>query len=163
MDRIKGKIKTQAELLEIINNHKSHGKTIVQCDGVFDLVHPAHIHYFTQAKAQGDILYVSVVADAFVNKGPGRPLFDEQTRAYWVAGIDGVDYVLINNDAGPYKLIETIHPDVIVKGETYKTKPTEGFLRDKTLVESYGGRVHFSQEMPLHSTETIKKILAMFD
>lgn len=158
MNFLSEKIKTPRQFLVLAKKLKRLGKKLVQCDGVFDLVHPGHIHYFRQAKKQGHILYVALVADKFVRKGKGRPVFNQNLRAGWVAGIEGVDYVVVNNDFGPYELIKKIHPDVLVKGESYRRHPTEGFLRDKQLVESYGGRVFFSRELNIHSTDLLKKL-----
>jgi bifunctional ADP-heptose synthase (sugar kinase/adenylyltransferase) len=110
----------------------------------------------------GDILYVVLVADQFVQKGPGRPLFNEDLRAMWVAAIEGVDYVIVNNDYGPRKLIGEIRPHFLVKGAAYQTNPSEGFLSDKALVESYGGKVAFVKELA-HSSEILKKIIKIFE
>ena len=158
---VKSKIKTSGEFVKLVEALKQNGKILVQCDGVFDLVHPGHIDCFWQAKTMGDILYVVLVADKFVQKGPGRPIFNQDLRAMWVAAIEGVDFVIINDDYGPYKFIEKVHPNVLVKGADYKTNPTEGFLLDKELVESYGGRVGFVTELA-HSSEIIKKIMNLF-
>ena len=141
--------------------HKN-GKTLVQCDGVFDLVHPGHIEYFRIGKALGDFLYVVIVADKFVQKGPGRPLFDELTRAKWIAALECVDYVVINQDYGPLKLIERIRPHVLVKGRLYETQPTNGFTKDRLAVEDYGGRVEFVDELQ-RSSDIISRIYDLFN
>ena len=162
IEEVKIKIKNGDEFIPLAKKLKAQGKKLVQCDGVFDLVHPGHIHYFAQAKSLGDILYVVVVSDAFVQKGHGRPFFDQDTRALWVAGIGSVDFVVINNDYGPYKIIEAVEPDLLVKGSSYQKKATEGFLKDKALVESYGGQVFFSNELDIHSTDIFEKIARSF-
>ena len=159
--KIKLKIKTPEEFLNLAREFKKQKKILVQCDGVFDLVHPGHIDCFWQAKAKGDVLYVVLVANRFVQKGPGRPLFDQDLRAMWVAAIEEVDFVVINNDYGPYQLIKKIQPSILVKGVDYKINPTEGFLLDKALIESYGGKVEFVKELT-HSSDIIKKIYKAF-
>ena len=50
------------------------------CHGVFDLLHIGHIKHLKKAKQQGDILLVTITPDKFVNKGPGRPVFNEFLR-----------------------------------------------------------------------------------
>ncbi|MDP3710205.1 MAG: adenylyltransferase/cytidyltransferase family protein [bacterium] len=155
---ITDKIKDPEEFSFIAARLRKQKKRLVQCDGIFDLVHPGHAAYFAMAKTQGDILYVVLVTDRYVRKGPGRPVFDQETRALWVAGIQGVDYVVINDDYGPYKVIKAVKPDVLVKGDSYERDPTEGFLRDRSLVESYGGKLFFIPETDMHSTEIFKKI-----
>lgn len=158
LSAITDKIKDPDEFSFISARLRKQKKRLVQCDGIFDLVHPGHAAYFAMAKTQGDILYVVLVTDRFVRKGPGRPVFDQETRAMWVAGIQGVDYVIINDDYGPYKVIKAVRPDVLVKGDSYERDPTEGFLRDRSLVESYGGKLFFIPETDMHSTEIFKKI-----
>lgn len=161
MFRKSAKIKTVRELCAIKKKLMNESKKLVQCDGVFDLIHFGHIEHFDFAKKQGDIVYVVVVGDKFVRKGPHRPLFNEEIRAKWLAGLADVDYIIVNQAEGPYEIIKQVQPDVLVKGEGYQTKPTEGFLRDKALVESYGGRVAFAPE-PIHSTEIITKMYSFF-
>ena len=158
LSAITDKIKDPEEFSFIAARLRKQKKKLVQCDGIFDLVHPGHAAYFAMAKTQGDILYVVLVTDRFVRKGPGRPVFDQETRAMWVAGIQGVDYVVINDDFGPYKVIKMVRPDVLVKGDSYEHNPSEGFLRDRGLVESYGGKMFFIPETDMHSTEIFKKI-----
>ncbi|MDP3710206.1 MAG: adenylyltransferase/cytidyltransferase family protein [bacterium] len=162
MFQVKTKIKNKDEFVSLVKELKGQGKKLVQCDGVFDLVHPGHIHYFAQAKSLGDILYVVVVSDAFVQKGKGRPFFDQDIRALWVAGIGSVDFVVINDGYGPYNIIEAVQPDLLVKGISYQKKATDGFLKDKALVESYGGKVFFSDELDIHSTNIFEKIAKSF-
>lgn len=162
MNTVQKKIVAKDLFIGLAKELKEQNKKLVQCDGVFDLVHPGHIHYFAQAKSLGDILYVVVVSDAFVQKGEGRPVFDQETRALWVAGIEGVDFVVINDDYGPYKIIEAVKPNVLVKGNSYQKKTTAGFLKDKALVESYGGKVCFSDELDIHSTKIFEKIAKSF-
>lgn len=69
---------------------------IVHCHGVFDVLHAGHLSYFQAAKKRGEILVVTVTADAYVNKGPGRPYFTETVRATMVSALTVVDYVFIS-------------------------------------------------------------------
>src|SRR5262245_49633185 len=71
--------------LELLN------KTVVQCHGVFDLLHIGHIKHLHHAKSIGDILVVTITADIFVNKGPGKPYFSEYLRAEALAALSCVD------------------------------------------------------------------------
>ena len=72
------------------------GRKVVQCHGVFDLMHIGHIRHFQEAKNIGDILVVTLTPDRIVNKGPQRPVFTESLRAEAIASLDCVDYVAIN-------------------------------------------------------------------
>ena len=69
----------QSDVL-VLSELRTSGKTIAVCHGVFDLIHPGHIQHFSAAKKLADVLIVSITADEFVNKGPGRPLFDQNIR-----------------------------------------------------------------------------------
>src|SRR5580692_10159440 len=71
-------------------------KKIVHCHGVFDVLHAGHLAYFESAKRSGDILVVTVTADNFVNKGPGRPYFPGQVRMEMLAALSTVDYVSLS-------------------------------------------------------------------
>ena len=72
------------------------------------------------AKLNGDVLVVSITSDKHVNKGPSRPLFSQNLRAEFLSSLDIVDFVVINDDLTPIKLIETIKSDFYVKGNDYK-------------------------------------------
>jgi len=158
---IGGKIVSLSDFLAIVHDARRDEKRIVQCDGVFDLVHPGHIEYFCRAKECGDILYVVVVTDLHVKKGEGRPLFSHDMRSLWVASLTPVDYVIVNDMPGPHNILELVRPDVLVKGNEYETRPTEGFLKNRALVESYGGRVAFVPEIH-HSSHILQKIYDLF-
>ena len=81
-------------------------KKIVLCHGVFDLVHPGHLNYLKKAKQLGDILIVSVTSDKYVNKGPGRPVFDIHQRISFLADLKFVDKVYESKDYTAEKVIE---------------------------------------------------------
>ena len=71
------------------------GKKIIQCHGTFDLIHPGHIVHFQEAKALGDILIVTITAENYVNKGPGRPFFNDELRVLSLCNLEVVDYVCL--------------------------------------------------------------------
>ena len=100
---------------EISAELRASGKSIVLCHGTFDLMHAGHIKYLQKAKSQGDILFVTVTADEYVNKGPGRPVFDEKIRAENLAALSCVDYVAVNHDFSSVELLKKIkpRPDII--------------------------------------------------
>lgn len=162
MDYFSHKVKEFKELVALIEELKAQGKTVVQCHGVFDLIHPGHIHYFKQAKDLGDVLVVTVVPDTFATeKGPTRPYFKENARLLWVAAIDSVDYVTAN----PYYLagdaIRELKPHIYCKGETnipLSEDPSTGVGQDKIAIEAVGGTMHFTNELPIHSTDLFNAI-----
>jgi rfaE bifunctional protein nucleotidyltransferase chain/domain len=156
------KIKTPAELAALCESHRVHGKKIVHCHGVFDLVHPGHINHFEQAKRLGEIVYVGVVADRFVNKGPTRPYFSEDIRLHWLAALSMIDYVVLNEEEGPWSLMRLVKPDFYTKGESDRVKlddPNHGLREDKRLIEELGGHLAFiKEEIPSHSTDLFRAL-----
>lgn len=120
------------------------GKTIVLCHGCFDIVHPGHIRYLEFAAEQGDILVVSITADAAIEKGCERPYIPEELRAENLAAIELVDYVVIDAHCTACPLIQALRPDVYIKGQEYATNQDPRFLAERKEVETYGGRVIFS-------------------
>ena len=81
------KIVSLRYLTSIISKFQNKKSKIILCHGVFDLIHPGHIRYFSSAKKLGDVLIVTVTADKYVNKGPGRPYFNENLRAEVLAAL----------------------------------------------------------------------------
>ena len=159
-EKIREKIKIHKELEEEISRLRKEGKIIVQCHGVFDLVHPGHIHQFNQARHLGDILVVSVVDDKYVEKGPGRPYFPERLRMEWVASLTQVDYVVLCNSPGPWEVMNLIKPDFYVKGDDTKhllDDPASGVSKDKETIEALGGKMYFTKTLPIHSPDLLQE------
>jgi rfaE bifunctional protein nucleotidyltransferase chain/domain len=153
------KIVTPKQLAAIADDARAQGKKIVHCHGVFDLVHPGHINYFEQAKKLADILYVGVIADLFVKKGPDRPRFKQDVRMPWVAALECVDYVVLNEEEGPWSLMRACRPHYYAKGDTERPKlenPESGLNKDKALMEELGGELRFTPEVEIHSTDLFR-------
>jgi rfaE bifunctional protein nucleotidyltransferase chain/domain len=141
---------------------KNQNKKIVLCHGVFDLLHPGHMKHFEAAKKYGDILFVTITEDKFVNKGPGRPVFNEKTRAETLAAIQIIDFVSINRDPLSITAIEAIRPDFYVKGKDYKNEKddiTGGIIAERNKVEEHGGKLVFTDEVQFSSTKLINRHL----
>lgn len=90
---------------------------VVLANGVYDVLHVGHVLHLQAAARLGDMLVVSITADAHVNKGPGRPIFPDHERARVVRALGCVDDVLIVN--GLTEALQRVKPDVIVKGIDY--------------------------------------------
>lgn len=131
---------------------------IILTSGVFDLVHPGHLDYFNKARSFGDILVVSVVDDEFVEKGPGRPIFNQGLRLSWLAALEIVDYVVLNGDFGPWKVMQAIKPDIYVKGYNLAL----GLIKDIETMRGLNGQTVLIPEV-MHSTEIFEKIRQLAD
>lgn len=138
-DPLSIKIKNIDELVEELDNHRKNGKQIVFTNGCFDLLHVGHIEYLKFSRLQGDVLVVGVNSDKSVSllKGPARPLVSENDRVKLLSALEDVGYVVLFNETTPEKLIKTVKPNVLVKGEDWRDAGVVG----REFVESYGGKV----------------------
>ncbi|RME55694.1 cytidyltransferase [Candidatus Parcubacteria bacterium] len=160
------KIHSLESLAEVLASLRSQGKRIVLCHGTFDLLHAGHLHHLREAKRQGDVLCVTVTADRFVNKGPGRPVFNEHIRADVLASLELVDFVAINEAPTSENVIPLLQPHVYVKGSEYATfsdDVTGNIAREAKLVERYGGKLHFTSGITFSSSELLNKYFQVFD
>lgn len=164
-DLINQKIKTPDELAEIVARLKKEGKKVVQCHGVFELVHPGHLYHFEAARREGDVLVVSVTADEFVNKGPGRPIFPTPVRAKALATLEIIDYVTINNDFGAVEILKKIKPNIYFKGREYESAledPDRNLYKEAQAIRSVGGEIKFSYEPTFSSTNFLKNYFDIY-
>lgn len=139
------------------------GKRVVHCHGVFDLLHIGHIRHLEQAKALGDLLVVTVTPDRFVNKGPGRPAFEERLRAEALAALDCVDFVAINEWPKAIETIETLRPNIFVKGAEYRQVDkdhTNGITDESDAANAVGAEVVFTDDIVFSSSNLINKHLS---
>src|SRR5262249_16703780 len=82
------KIRSVEELAGIVAELRRSGKVVAQAHGTFDLMHVGHVRHLAAARRLCDVLVVTVTADRFVNKGPGRPVFTETLRAEMLATLE---------------------------------------------------------------------------
>lgn len=118
---IKNKILSQNEAKHQAKRWKLLNKKIVFTNGCFDILHQGHIEILSQAAAEGDILVIGVNSDASVKrlKGNDRPVNDESFRATMLASLAIADAVVLFEEDTPLDLINTIEPDVLLKGGDY--------------------------------------------
>ena len=123
-----GAIKSFTQIKNLAERLRKEGKKIVFTNGCFDILHLGHVKYLQKAKELGDVLIVGVNADESVRrlKGKSRPINPEYDRAYILASLKPVDFVVIFQEDTPYKLIQAIKPDILVKGADYKDKEVVG-------------------------------------
>jgi rfaE bifunctional protein nucleotidyltransferase chain/domain len=145
------------KLAEELSDLKSKGKKIVHCHGCFDMMHPGHIKYFQASKKMGDILVVTVTPDQYVDKGSGRPVFDQYLRTESIAALECVDYVAVNRWPTAENTLRLLVPDYYVKGQEFEK------LQDKTgkiqkevdVVKEIGGEMRFTHEIVFSSTKIL--------
>ena len=140
-------------------NFKKNKKKIVLCHGVFDLLHPGHIHHFNEAKKLGDILIVSLTADKFVSKGLRKPFFNQDLRLKSILSLKCVDYVLVSNYHTAENVIKKIKPHFYCKGQDYKKQSDDlsgNIKKEIKLVKKYGGQTIFTSGITFSSSQIIR-------
>jgi rfaE bifunctional protein nucleotidyltransferase chain/domain len=145
--------------------HVRRGRTVVQCHGVFDLLHIGHIRHLQAARKNGEILVVTVTPDRYVNKGPHRPVFTETLRAEAIAALDGVDFVAINKWPTAVEAIQLLRPDVYAKGSDYVDPSADhsgGIAVERNAVEGVGGRLTFTDEITFSSSNLLNRHMSIF-
>ncbi|WP_405092137.1 D-glycero-beta-D-manno-heptose 1-phosphate adenylyltransferase [Micromonospora sp. NBC_01392] len=141
------------ELAALVDEHRRSGRSVVFTNGCFDVLHPGHVRYLTQARALGDLLIVAVNSDGSVRrlKGPDRPVNPVEDRIALLAALACVDHVVVFEEDSPARLIEAVRPDVYVKGGDY---PPE-MVPEAPLVRRLGGQVRTLGYVPDRSTSAI--------
>ena len=136
---MKSKLKTWEEITSIIKELKSQNKKIVFTNGCFDILHSGHVQYLEEAKELGDILILGLNSDSSVKrlKGNDRPMNNERERAVVLSALYSISYIVIFEDDTPYKLINHIKPNILVKGGDWKPEDIVG----SDIVSSYNGEV----------------------
>ena len=129
-------------------------------------MHAGHYRHFQEAKDFGDLLIVSITADKFINKGPGRPVFNELLRAEMIASLSYVDFVIIINEASAISAIESVKPNIYVKGDDYRDKSkdlTNKIILEESKVKENGGFLKYTSDITFSSSSLINKNFPVFD
>jgi rfaE bifunctional protein nucleotidyltransferase chain/domain len=160
------KIRSLRELGTIAAQARAAGRKVVQCHGVFDVLHLGHIRHLEVGERAGDILIVTITGDQYVNKGPGRPFFTELLRAEMLASLECVDYVGINQASSAEPALETIRPSIYVKGGEYEDAAkdiTGKIVAEQEAVERHGGSVLFTHDITFSSSSLINRHFEVLD
>ena len=146
-------IVSESQLIDAMRRDRAAGRTIAFANGCFDLLHVGHVRYLQGAAAEADRLIVAINDDRSVAalKGPGRPILPAADRAELVAGLRGVDYVVLFGDATVERLLRLVKPDVHCKGTDY----TAETVPERAVVASYGGRTAIVGDPKRHATREL--------
>lgn len=153
------------ELAQRARALRAQGKRVVLCHGTFDLMHTGHIRYLQRAREEGDILLVTVTGDAYVNKGPGRPVFNEQLRAENLAALECVDFVAINQAVSAVEALHQIRPNIYAKGSEYRSHGddvTGNIVLEQKTVEEHGGQIFYTDEITFSSSNLLNSHFDIF-
>jgi len=149
------KIKTAEEIRAAVGE-RPRKKKVIMCHGTFDVVHPGHVRHLLYAKTKAEILVASLTADVHIMKGNLRPYVPEDLRAFNLAALEMVDYVVIDRDPTPLKNLALIQPDFFAKGYEY----TSGGVNPKTqeeiaVLDTYGGEMIFTPGDIIYSSSAL--------
>jgi len=157
--QLHNKIVSLNEAATFAKNAQTTGKKIVFTNGCFDLLHPGHVDYLSQARDLGDALILGLNSDNSVKrleKGANRPINQETARGLVLAALACVDKIVVFDEDTPYELIKAIQPDVLVKGGDYTAENIVGY----DIVTAKGGTVTTIKFLEGYSTTSIiKKIV----
>ncbi|MHA4896115.1 D-glycero-beta-D-manno-heptose 1-phosphate adenylyltransferase [Pedobacter sp. PWIIR3] len=151
------KILSNQDLELVKKRWEDEGKKVVFTNGCFDIIHPGHLSYLSEAASYGDVLIVGLNTDRSVKelKGENRPINDEFSRAQLLASMFFIDAVVLFDEGTPAELIRIVEPDVLVKGGDYTIETIVGA---KQVLEK-GGEVKVLGFLPGYSsTSIIEKI-----
>ena len=117
------------------------------------------IKHFQEAKKMGDILIVTVTPDRFVDKGPGRPVFNQDLRADSIAALECVDYAAINKWPTAEDLLRFLKPDIYVKGQEFENleDKTGKIQKEYEVAKEVGAEIRFTHEIVFSSTKLLNK------
>ncbi|MBK7476827.1 MAG: D-glycero-beta-D-manno-heptose 1-phosphate adenylyltransferase [Haliscomenobacter sp.] len=155
LSEIEAKICTWEEARERIAGWQTAGQCVVFTNGCFDLLHYGHLHYLAQSRDLGDRLVIGLNAAESVKrlKGAHRPINDEATHFLQMASLACVDLVVGFEEDTPLELIQTLRPDVLVKGGDYQPEQIVG----GGFVLAQGGKVIALPYISGYSTTSIEQ------
>lgn len=150
MESLHARVLPLSKLVDLAEEWKKNGETVVFTNGCFDILHLGHLQTLTRARQQGSKLVVGLNSDASVSrlKGPSRPVNKESDRALLLSGLRCVDAVVIFSEDTPIPVLEALKPHVHVKGGDYKVED----LPEAQVVQKNGGRVVIIDLLPGRST-----------
>jgi FAD synthetase len=137
--------------------------TRILATGTFDLLHPGHIYFLTQARVLGDELFVIVARDSNVTHKP-KPIVPEEQRLEMVSALGIVDKALLGSEKDMFEPLKQIRPDIIALGydQRFDAEILEKELTKRELPAKVV-RIPFSKDCPLCSTGAIiKEILKRY-
>ncbi len=142
---------------------RANGDVVVLTNGCFDILHTGHVTYLESARNLGTLLLVGINSDDSLRrlKGPPRPFNTEQERARVVAALESVDLVTIFGEETATQLVETVEPNIYVKGGDYSDDPASGdwpkgkYPPEARALEAYNGRLVVLPFVPGYSTTDI--------
>lgn len=140
---------------------KKNKKIIGLCHGVFDLLHYGHLKHFEVAKKQCDFLFVSITSSKFIQKGPNRPINDDNQRIFFLKNLKFIDYAFVAEGESGVNSINLIKPDFYFKGNDYKdnsSDKTKKILEEIKVLQKNKGKIIYTNEKQMSSSKIINQL-----
>jgi rfaE bifunctional protein nucleotidyltransferase chain/domain len=148
------------ELARTMTSLRAKGCKTALAHGCFDILHLGHIRYLARAREISDFLAVTVTPDAFVDKGPCRPVFSADHRAEVLAALSMVDAVAVNRWPTAEQTLFLLSPDLYVKGVEYEKAANDlatAIGVEAAACEKVGGRAVFIDEVVFSSSSLARR------
>lgn len=166
LNKLLDKIVDPEKAENLLKEWRKNGEKVVFTNGCFDILHRGHVVYLAKSADLGQRLIIGLNSDASVRaqqKGPERPINDEQSRALLLAALDFTDVIIVYDDATPLHLIKTLLPDILVKGADYDENETDStkktYIVGSDIVRNNGGQVKtIALEQGFSTTSIVNKI-----
>ena len=139
VSRYEQRVSDLARLGDLVDRHRAQGRRVAFTNGCFDVLHAGHVAHLREARALADVLVVGLNSDDSARRlrGGSGPVNSVEDRAAVLSGLTGVDHLVVFDTDTAAELLETVRPDVYVKGGDY----TPEMLPEAALVERLGGEV----------------------
>jgi rfaE bifunctional protein nucleotidyltransferase chain/domain len=154
--KLKDKIVSMNVAQSMVNQWQKQGDKVVFTNGCFDILHAGHVHYLEEARCLGNKLVIGLNTDESIqrlDKSPARPIQSQDSRAMVLAALDSVSLVVLFDEDTPKELIETLNPNILVKGADYQIDQIVG----GSHVIANGGEVKTLEFLPDYSTSKIEQ------
>jgi rfaE bifunctional protein nucleotidyltransferase chain/domain len=154
--KLKDKIVSMNVAQSMVNQWQKQGDKVVFTNGCFDILHAGHVHYLEEARRLGNKLVIGLNTDQSIqrlDKSPARPIQSQDSRAMVLAALDSVSLVVLFDEDTPKELIETLNPNILVKGADYQIDQIVG----GSHVIANGGEVKTLEFLPGYSTSKIEQ------
>jgi rfaE bifunctional protein nucleotidyltransferase chain/domain len=147
------------KISEVINKLKLQNKKIVLCHGGFDFIHFGHLDHLKNAKKLGDVLIVSTTDDKYFDKGPDRPIYNNQKRSEFLDSLKFVDYVTIVPFKHAKEIILKVKPNIYCKGIEYKSNNhiNHKIIEDRKAIKKVDGKIIYIGKNVMSSTKIFGK------
>ncbi len=154
--KLKDKIVSMNVAQSMVNQWQKQGDKVVFTNGCFDILNAGHVHYLEEARCLGNKLVIGLNTDESIqrlDKSPARPIQSQDSRAMVLAALDSVSLVVLFDEDTPKELIETLNPNILVKGADYQIDQIVG----GSHVIANGGEVKTLEFLPGYSTSKIEQ------